>query len=268
MANALKQNPDEDSEEEDGDFFDLFDDEDDKKPSFLKVISKAFWRFFYIIKNALYEVKYGFQKLFSPCNCSSRDLWSLDHHLAKIIYPKIKAYKEYERHGYPNYFSEYDENAWGSKEKYEKEIADGNIAGGGPDAWEKTLDEIIFAFEYFLFGRDPFPENGPKANNFFKKYGYKNPFAKIPENKNIDYTYKMTPDYLAKENEKSMAKKFGGLSPYVLSGEPDLHIKEPENYILIKSREHYYDCKYHMEIEKRGMKGFELFGKFFTSLWD
>ena len=53
-----------------------------------------------------------------------------------------------------------------------------------------------------------------------------------------------------------------------MSGEPDLHLKDPDKYVFVKKTKFYYDVKYDMEIQKRAQAGVELFGKFFFSLWD
>ena len=79
----------------------------------------------------------------------------------------------------------------------------------------------------------------------------------------------MSEKYINEQVEKSYRlKEFGGLTPECLSGESDLHIKEPENYSFIRERIHYGDTHYIMEIEKRASEGFRLFGEYFTNFWD
>jgi len=79
----------------------------------------------------------------------------------------------------------------------------------------------------------------------------------------------MSEKYINEQNEKSPdLKEFGGLAPECLSGESDLHIKEPENYTFIREYIHYCDTHYIVEIEKRAQEGFKLFGEYFTNFWD
>jgi hypothetical protein len=50
--------------------------------------------------------------------------WSLDIHLAGLILPRLKRFRELNVHGYPNGFT--------------------------PESWHATLDKMIFAFEYTI----------------------------------------------------------------------------------------------------------------------
>jgi len=243
----------------------IFDFDNDKKPSVFEII---FYRIKYHFENFFYGIKYGFQKLFRPYHASDLELWNLGGLMAKMLYPKILAYKKKERHSYPGNFSEYHKKEWKSKDEYDNAVKEGKIKGGGPDAWEKVLDEIIFAFEWHLYCKD-FLGTDKCAIKFFEKYGYKNPYAKTEENKSISYIYHMSERYINEQVEKSpYLKEFGGLAPECLSDECDLHIKEPEKYSFIRERIFYMDTRYIMEIEKRALEGFRLFGEYFTNFWD
>jgi len=243
----------------------IFDFDDDNKSPFLETI---FYRIKYRIENFFGGIKYGFQKLIRPYHTSDLELWNLDGLMAKILYPKILAYKNMERHGYPSDFSEYHKNEWKSKDEYENAVKEGKIKGGGPEAWEKVLDEIIFAFEWHLYCKDSIGTD-KRAIKFFEKYGYKNPYAETEENKSISYIYNMSEKYINEQIKKSPdLKEYGGLAPTCMSGERDLHIKEPENYSFIKESIHYCDTHYIMKIEKRALEGFRFFGEYFTNFWD
>jgi len=243
----------------------FLDIDDDKEPH---VFEKVFYRIKYFVENFFYGIKYSFQKLTRPYHASDLDLWNLDGFMAKILYPKILAYKKMERHGYPSNFSEYNKNEWKSKDEYENAVKQGKIKGGGPEAWEKVIDEIIFAFEWHLYCKDSIGTD-KRAIKFFEKYGYKNPYAETEENKSMSYIYHMSEKYINEQIEKSPGlKEFGGLDPKCLSDECDLHIKEPENYSLIGESIHYSDTHYIMEIQKRALEGFRLFGEYFINFWD
>jgi hypothetical protein len=222
----------------------------------------------FFIKNLQYNFKYVIQKIFRPNHTSDRDLWNLDNHLAGIILPKIVAFKKLGRSSYPNDFIEYDSSYYPDKNNYDSRIASGELKGGGPEAWEITLDEIIFGFEWMVCckystGKDK------KSIEFYKKYGYKNPHAEIDENKYISYEYLMTKKYIDEQEEECPGlKDFGGLSPFVISEAPDLHIKEPDKYILKGQAIGYYDAEYAKKIEGRALNGLKLFGEYFIHLWD
>jgi len=94
----------------------------------------------YQIKNFFLHIKWSLQKMFRKYHCSDLNLWNLDIHLAKIILPKLIAFRSMPRLGYPA--SLQDENEW-----------------------EKILDEMIFAFKYTLADAEI------KRKEFEKKYG-------------------------------------------------------------------------------------------------
>ena len=236
-------------------------------------LTLKFERFFYrrgeCIKNAFRYIKYTFQKTTRHHHTSDIELWNLDGALAKYLYKKIKAFRDMKRNGYPSYFSEYCENEWKSKGDYEKAIYEGKIGGGGSEAWDKTLDHILMALEYTVYVKDIFGEK-KRANEWYEKNGFKNPHAKIPENLQVYYEYRMTPAYLKEqEDDDPRLKEFGGLDLWCLSDESDLHIKSPEKYELMKERCHYYDVHYDVNvIEAKVTEGYKLLGRFFQDLWD
>jgi hypothetical protein len=187
--------------------------------------------------------------------------------------PRIRAFRKLDRHSYPSSFSEYEPNTYGKDGKYEKMVADGDIdyevgtgLKAGPAKWEEVLREIEFAFDWKVncdFGNDK------QQEEFYKRWCYKNPTARIESNKGVSYIYHMTDKYREEEEGRiPFVKDFGGLAKEVSSDEPDLHIKNPENYKFIKERVFYYDVKYAMEISKRAMNGAKLWGIHFFSCWD
>jgi len=243
----------------------IFDIDDDNEPHLFETI---LYRIKYRIENFFYGIKYSFQKLIRPYHASDLELWNLDGLMAKMLYPKILAYKKMNRHGYPGDFSEYHKNEWKSKDEYDNAVKEGKIKGGGPEAWEKVLDEIIFAFEWHLHFKDSIGTD-KQAIKFFEKYGYKNPYAETEENKSVSYIYHMSEKYINEQNEESPdLKEFGGLAPVCMSDECDLHIKEPDKYSFVRERVYYMDTHYIVEIEKRALEGFRLFGEYFASFWD
>jgi len=229
------------------------------------------------IESILYSIKVFFQRIFDKDHLSPNDIWNLSHSLAPKILTYLTRFKKMERHGYPGYFSEYNENEWKSKEEYEEAVAKGNfdpdVAAGtitGPEKWEQILDKMIFAFEWLVKIDGGGMFNDKITIPFYKKWGLKDPHAKVKENERIDYVYEMTPEYIKEQEEKNdIVMKFGGLSSEMMSSEGDLHIKNPEKYKLLGSKVIYYNIEYEIEvIEKRVQEGLDLFSKFYRSLWD
>ena len=72
------------------------------------------FNFFRNLKYRYQKFRYGF---------SDADLWSLDAHLAELILPRLKAFKEQGK-SYP-------------------------LQAKGLKQWNKILDEMIFAFDYY-----------------------------------------------------------------------------------------------------------------------
>ena len=220
--------------------------DDEKENCFHEFFSTLFYR----IKDRCYSIKYKVQRIFRPYHISDLDLWNFDNTMAKWIYPRLKLFISQERHGYPGDFSEYNENEWHSKEEYDEAIKTGKRLGGGPEAWEKVLQEMVFAFEWKLNYENYKDEK--QRDEFCKKWNIKNPYEKNIENKSIHYEYKCL--------ERGLAS--------CISDETDLDVKEPEKYIYLRRVVRYHNIKSDVEIDERAMKGFELFGRYFSNLWD
>lgn len=196
------------------------------------------------IGDFLRSIKYFFQKLFRKSHTSDREIWNLHYYMAKSLQPKLKAFKESKRVGYPAAFAEYFENEWKNKEEYDQAVAEGKLQGGGPEAWEKILDEILFAFDWFL-------SEESLDDSFYKRYNLPNPHEEIEENKRWSYWYDLkdggalsTSNKLSEEEMKER-----GATP-----------REP--------RATYFNVEKHTEYAERAQKGFELFGKYFMNFWD
>jgi hypothetical protein len=214
------------------------------------LIKIGFYRFIHWVSELPGEIKCVCQHVFSKGHISYKDLWSLDFVFAKWMYPRLKRFIASNRHGYPSDFSEYVDHEWKSREEYDKAISDGRIHGGGMEAWNKILNEMLFWFEWRLnykWGSEK------EEEAFCKKWGLKNPHAHIAENKQIDYVYKdLTP----------------GMAT-MMSEESDCDVKEPDKYVFLGRRVMYYNVKYDCDvIGKRAEARLALFGKYLENLWD
>lgn len=133
------------------------------------------------------NIKYFFQKVFRKHHTSDLELWNLYSHIAKIILPKLKTFRKMKKNGYPAIFSEYEDDNWESKNKYDEYIASGKLIGGGLKKWNEILDEMIFAFEYILY------KDSDDHNTEYLKKKYGDWTEKKPENlkklKCLNYEY-------------------------------------------------------------------------------
>ena len=71
--------------------------------------------------------------------------------MARECLKRLRAFKEFERQGYPSDFCE-----------------ESVIVGGGPEKWEKTIDHIIMALEYVAYAGDEMFTK--RAHNWWVKY--------------------------------------------------------------------------------------------------
>lgn len=229
----------------------MFDDGKDFKVEniddfFFKYFGPLYSFFKHRLPDFLRKIKWSFQRLIRKHGCSNSDLWGLDYHLAKIILPKLIAFRSQELHGHPMDFSDWEEDGGLgiTKEEYDEATKRGEFVGGGHEAWLKTIDEMIFAFEYLLYS-DGFDK---KQKKFYEKYGYKDPYRETDDNLTWGYSYRT---------------KNGN---YCTSSESDLD--EKNEYTVIGKYKSYHDMDLLREVAIRARKGFELFGKYFMNLWD
>ena len=205
----------------------------------------------YIVKYNIwyYTIIPFFQKVFRKNHTSDYELWDLYPVLSKFIVRKLKAFRDSKPQGYPSCFSDWNSSyEYGgiglTKKEYDKQKKVGFYTGGGYKAWLKTLDEMIFAFEFALqydsLSRDV------KKIHFIKKYHLKNPFAKISKNKHITYTYE---------------SKNGNV--FISDKPPEIY---PDDKFLGKEI-YYHDYKADEENYDRFNKAIALFSKHFLSLW-
>jgi hypothetical protein len=236
--------------------FDYLNEEDTKLEKFLTKIH------FYTIKSFFYnlywyKIRQTVFKIFRKNHLSDLELWNPYVYIAKRALPLLQAYRNSERHGYPSAFSEWDENAM-TKEKYEEyknlpEYDAQKIYGGGPEAWDKVLDEMIFALEYAVY-----ESNGKKKKEdyFYKKYYGKTPHDETEENKIVTRHYK-------KLDEEGNPR-----SGTIMDSNDREEYKDTTKYKFLGEDVWYYDMKMTMEAGQRAHLGILKFAEFFYGLWD
>ena len=134
-------------------------------------------------KRILYAIKYFLQKIFRKNHISDMEIWNCKESLAKYILPRLKALRKEEFFCYPNDDTDtvmptrtlvsYDDE--GNEEvEYDKEKLEN---------WLKIIDEMIFAFEFVLYG-DSF---GKKQTGFYMKYFEEDPYKNFLDKFEINH---------------------------------------------------------------------------------
>ena len=111
------------------------------------------------------------QKVFRRDHLTDSETWNASYTIAKKVLPVLIRFRKSPRSGYPAVFFEWED----VKECYletQVEEAKAFYKGGGPEAWDKCLDEMIFAFEWMLY-HDEMLEytKDKKAKEWLLKYG-------------------------------------------------------------------------------------------------
>ena len=119
-------------------------------------------------KQMLYNIKWFFQKIFRKNHISDIEIWDCYQHLAKFILPRIKALRTQDFLCYPNDVNSISCSRTVAKDDDEydqQQIAD----------WKKNLDEMIFAFEYALYG----DASDKDQRDFYLKNFSEDPYEKF-----------------------------------------------------------------------------------------
>jgi hypothetical protein len=109
-------------------------------------ITTIFYRITNYFGGLPWRIKQKHQRWFR--GYSDSEIWNLDHTIVDFILPRLEAFKNYERHGFPILDpKEQNEPMPGCKEDEER--------------WEYMLDEMIWSFRYLKFSEespDGYPE--------------------------------------------------------------------------------------------------------------
>ena len=238
-------------ENEEKSFLDyMLEDMREKENPILRWISIYFWhRPTTMIGDFFRGIKWSLQRFFRSHHSSDRDIWDLHSHLAPILLGKLKAFRASPLHGYPSCFSDWDEK-YGcgpyDKEEYDKAVEEGHILGGGFEAWLKTLDKMIFAFDFLTY-YEHWDEK--KRDAMLARHGLEYPHQKKPENRKINYAYK--------------GKDGHFMSSHLPPDDPD-----NKNRTFLGEEISYYNFDLEREYYEKVQEGLSLFAKHFMSLWD
>jgi hypothetical protein len=207
--------------------------------------------FFYLIRyrsfNVIFDIKEFFQRIFRKHHCSDSDLWNLDTHLAKLIYPKLKAYIYSKRHGVPMLYVEYEEcrDMFKSLNEYDEAVKQKKHIGGGIERWEAHLTEMLFAMDFYAHYE--YWEPIDDKNGFLARWGYNIPGIRR------NTVYKYVNNYT----------KETFLSQNVLDTSKDIDLRES----TVVETELPPDSLF-QHLSRRALEGSALLGINFGSLWD
>lgn len=148
-----------------------------------------------------------------------QELWDLTSYLIEYILPRLKAFKKVNINSYPGNFKSLKQ-------------------------WYKTLDKIIFAFEYAYIHDN---KSLKSLQQFLIKQGFKNPHRKTNNNLKYWKEYQLDDGMVQIKFEKT---------------------KKPTQKNMIECRKQYHNIRDQRVIDKKVQEGFELFGKYFLHLWD
>jgi len=130
---------------------------------------------------------------------SDDDVYDLDYKIAEFIVPRLIYFRNREKFGIPNQFlpSNYDILSEEQREEAEQK---------GMAEWNKTLDEIIFAFDYTIND-----EKYLTMPDFSQFYGSTNDFLKAISNnrEKSDGEKQMYKEYIQTAKELSERQKKG-----------------------------------------------------------
>lgn len=217
------------------------------KKEIIDIITKQtkdfYWtirRFYARVEEKPREIKWFLQKIFRKAHVSDCELWNLDFHLARSIYPKLKMFVKMKKAGYPMAFSEHDPSAW-TKTEYNKAKKNGEVIGGGPKMWDKYLNEMLFAFAWTVV-------EGDDVLNIDEQVWVYKEIKKWYKDK----IKKLNAKQLLKEEDKEFRKKLDLLK----------QVKFGKKFSIS------FPIELEVDIDKRASEGMKLFGKFFWSLWD
>jgi hypothetical protein len=199
----------------------------------MKIFDFIWYRLILNIPDIPRKIKWLFQKLTKGYN--QLEIWSLYSHIAKYIYPRLKAFKNSKRMGIPAEFG--DDTDKGFKE--------------GQKEWEAVIDKILFAFEYILYDEENLSKK--EKQEFEKKYG------DIHEKKEeyLSELYFLDPPGDNDEETLHLMLKGEEVKDYIARG-----------YTITDKWSFYYNMELDLHFKEKCAEGLTLFGIHFQNLWD
>jgi hypothetical protein len=100
----------------------------------------------YIFSRIKTTIEYTLQKIFRRNHISDNEIWECYHFLAKLILPRLIAFRNLNKMGFALVSDEYPNEHYNYEQDGQTELWE--------DRWEKTVDEMIYAFEHILYYDD------------------------------------------------------------------------------------------------------------------
>jgi hypothetical protein len=204
------------------------------------------WTVKRIVKDKWFDFRMTLQRLYRSSHVAKVDVWNAHAVIIKKTYPLIKEFIKYKRHGHPcleGFYEGNDPKKWNEK--------------GAEKAWEKILQEILFAFE-FTYSQEIQNKTAKRLEAKMKRL-YGDWDAKLPKNRSyffMDVERKVPGGCLLISDPKKLTKAEKTM------------LEEKDGKDWLEKHAHYYDIKLFNKLAMRAQKGFELFGKYLMNLWD
>lgn len=147
--------------------------------------------------NNIFYIKQRLQRIFRKTRLSDADSWNMCFETAPLILKRLIAFRKIELSGSPFDFIDTNEGSGLTDEMYNQYIADGTIVGGGYDSWIKTIDEMIFAFEYNLAENE---YTDKKRKEVFNKYNLTEIYT-YDENDRLTINSELSREYSERANK-------------------------------------------------------------------
>ena len=125
----------------------------------------------------IFAIRMFLQKVFRKNHLCDLHIWETSSYMARECLKRLRAFKEFERQGYPSDFCASHIDYSCSPEDYQRYIEEGTIIGGGPEKWERTIDHIIMALEYVAYAGDEMFTK--KAHDWWVKYFGFSPYDEV-----------------------------------------------------------------------------------------
>jgi len=242
----------------------------DYELTFWDKVRKPYWFITRSIDSIIYYIKEKLRKIFR--GYSGGEWYDFYSCHARYCLPRLHHLRE-NIHGHPMIFSEWgyegcDDEYGGMgmlRKDYDKAIKNGEMLGGGIDAWKEILDKMILAFTYII------KENSGGHTKLEKKLIkaminlYGDEWEEIEKNKN-DSRYHLFINPNCKKDDDHYSCH--------VSVDDDIEKIKKEydekgwDYKGIKGHTYYHSEEIAKNMLKKVDEGMVLFSKYYQNLWD
>jgi len=200
------------------------------------------------VRDFWFWTRMTWQKLYRLDHIADIDVWGINSYFITKMYPLVKKFIRYKRHGHPcleEFYQGEDQDKWDS--------------AGAEKRWEEILQEILFAFEFYY--QDEFYDKTAKRlqKKLKKLYG-------DWEEKKLKYASIWTSANFKEIEGLSIKNVIVNYDE--LTNNDKLILEKEHGKNWLEKTANYHNHKLHGELHDRAQKGMELFGKYIMGMWD